>query len=76
MRPWSIDVDHLRSANALSHWRSGIGQAAAETKIAQFHSTSGGEQYVTGLDVAVDDRVVVGESDGAARALHDGEHEL
>jgi hypothetical protein len=76
MRPWSIVVDHLRGADALSHWRGGIGQAAAETKIAQFHSAGGGEQYVTGLDVAVDDSVVVGESNGAARALHDGEHEL
>lgn len=69
-------MDHLRRADSLRHRRGGIGKTAAEPKVAQLNGAAGSEQNVAGLDVTVYDGTVVGIGDGAAHALHDGQHEV
>ncbi len=69
-------IDHLRRANSLCHRRGSIGKTAAEPKVAQLHCAAGCEENVAGLDVTVYDGTVVGVDDGAAHALHDGQHEV
>ncbi|EGY17724.1 F-box protein pof6 [Verticillium dahliae VdLs.17] len=52
--------------------KNGIGEGAGETEIGELDVAVGGDEQVVGLDVAVQDKVLVAEPDGAAEHAHPG----
>lgn len=49
-----------------------VGKGAGETEIGQFDLAVGGDEQVVGLDIAVQDVVLVAEPDGATEHAHPG----
>ena len=50
----------------------GVGEAPGETEIGELDVAVGGDEQVVGLDIAVEDEVLVTEPDGAGEHAHPG----